>query len=133
MQLGVPSGSLYANVFDFETVALADGAVNFDALCVGLGNDIYWFSQHGSESPDYFLLDTPSPGLPVVLPYSFSVQAGDHFGFELVSGSDAVPPGSPPMITLTVRNLSGPIPEPGIAWCCLPAALMLVVFLRRRE
>ena len=137
LQLGVPTGSIVANVLDFETSAAADGTVSFDALMVGVGNDIFWFSPGGGANPVYVPLDQALPGLvpgPVSpVPFSFPVQAGDRFGFELVSGSDAIPPGAPLMITLTVQHFSGPVPEPGALAFSASTLLVLAARFRRRK
>ena len=137
LQLGVPTGSIVANVLDFETAAAADGTVSFAALMVGVGNDVFWFSQGGGENPIYVPLDQalpgPMPGPVSPLPFSFPVQAGDRFGFELVSGSDAIPPGAPLMITLTVQNFSGPVPEPGALALSASTLLVLAAGFRRRK
>jgi hypothetical protein len=108
LTLAVPPGSLYASGLRFTTRAETNGTVHFTVLLVtrDAGGYIAWSSQRSGAIVSYQILDQGPQGVP--LSFAFPVQAGDTVGFTLNCGSDAISPGTPPRISLTVSNFSAP-------------------------
>jgi hypothetical protein len=110
LQLSTFAGSWDGSGIVFTTIAAESGTVSFAATSVSLpgGGCIIWFCERNGSTVEFEYLDQ-IPGVPgTPIPCAFPVQAGDKFGFYVTSGSDSLPPGSPPWITLTVSNFTAP-------------------------
>ena len=108
LTLAVPSPSLYASGLRFTARAETTGVVSFTALAVTRDNGGYieWASQRFGTNVTRQVLDQAPPGMPQL--FAFPVEAGDTFGFTLSCGSDALPPGTPPRISLLITNFTAP-------------------------
>jgi hypothetical protein len=108
LKLAVPTGSFAASGLEFTTLAATNGTVSFNATSVSLmgGGYIAWFSQRSETNVTYQYLDQFMQGQPQA--FAFPVQTGDTFGFTLMCGSDAIPPGAPPRILLMINNFAAP-------------------------
>lgn len=107
--LEVPAHSLFANGLEFQTRAAANGTVSFDCTTVSsYPGAIEWMRQPAGANPTFVPLDSGPVGVPNH--FDFPVQAGDSFGFILLSGGDDINPDDPWMHTLTVENFIAPVP-----------------------
>ena len=135
LELGVPTGSFFANELRFQTHAAADGTISFDYRAVSRdspqGGAIRWFWQPVDGSLSSTVLDQ---GLNDELRHcDFQVQTGDLFGFSLASGIDILGPEDPMWHALTIENFIAPVPEPA-AWGLLTlGCAVLVAHTQRRK
>ncbi len=134
LELGVPTGSFFANELRFQTYAVADGTISFDYRTISRdspqGGAIHWLWQPVEGSPSSTVLDQgPSDEL---RHFDFQVHAGDQFGFRLVSGIDVLGPGAPLWHELTIENFIAPVPEP-TAWSLLILGCAALVSHDRRR
>ncbi len=110
LQLLTVAGSWSGDGIIFTTTAADSGNVSFTATSASSpnGGRIVWFCKRNGITVEFVYLDQ-IPGVPgTPIPCVFPVLAGDTFGFYVDSGSDSLPPGSPPWITLTVSNFTAP-------------------------
>jgi hypothetical protein len=120
--LEVPAHSFFANSLTFATYAIADGVVSFDCTTTSTAPGYFsWLRQSpGTNRPAWVDLNGGPAGEP--RHFDFEVRNGDLFGFQLLSGSDAIGPGDPEAHALTVENFVGPIPLPRLT---MPSATAL--------
>ena len=110
------------------------GTVSFSYTISGSGaGDFVWF-DNGSSNPAQFGVQ-PSAYLGQITglvssptAISFSVQAGDYFGFSV--GADEMPPELFYQRAITISSFSAPVPEPSaLALACFGVTLLA---LKRR-
>lgn len=102
LQLSVAPGFFDTPELDFTTVAAESGDVSLTSTSASVagGGRIAWFCMRNGSTVAYQLLDQIS-GVPLAC--VFPVEAGDTFGFHLISAGD-----TGPIITLTVTNFTAP-------------------------